>query len=183
MCYSRQVRLDKALRACRVRYARKSSFVFVRSSCLWFPPQSAVKKSRSAKARAGRQVGRSLSRNCTPIADRERRTAGRKVAEGSPTSRLLHLSSAKSTEQSENVYENKGRGQEVERSSAVSGVDPPLTRLATLATVPPGKRAGHEVWSGRGSRSRTSSAYPCQRYAERLARPGSGQRSGRSLFH
>jgi hypothetical protein len=56
--YNRAVRLDKALRACRVRYARKSSFAFVRSSCLWFLPPTEVKKSRSAKARAGRQMGR-----------------------------------------------------------------------------------------------------------------------------
>ena len=32
-----------------VRYARKSSFVFVRSSCLWFLPQSTVEKSRSQR--------------------------------------------------------------------------------------------------------------------------------------
>ena len=69
--------------------------------------------------------------------------------------RLLNLNSP---EQSENVYENKGRGQEVEN---------PLTRFATLATLPdfwgpmvrsesdqksdsPGKRAAaDEVWSGR----------------------------------
>ena len=56
--YNSAVRSDKALRACRVRYARKSSFVFVRSSCLWFLPPSTVEKSRSAKARAGRQMGR-----------------------------------------------------------------------------------------------------------------------------
>jgi hypothetical protein len=42
------------------------------------------------------------------------RAAGRKVAEASPTSRLLNFSAAKSGEQSENVYENKGRGNEVE---------------------------------------------------------------------
>jgi hypothetical protein len=53
-------------------------------------------------------MGRSLSRDWTLIADRKRRTAGRKVLEGSPTSRLLNLSTAKSGEQSENVYENKG---------------------------------------------------------------------------
>jgi len=46
------------VRPCRLGYARKSSFVFVRSSCLWFLPPSAVEKSRSAKARAGRQMGR-----------------------------------------------------------------------------------------------------------------------------
>jgi len=49
--YNWVVRSDKALRACRVRYARKSSFVF--GSCLWFLLPSAVRKSRSAKARAG----------------------------------------------------------------------------------------------------------------------------------
>jgi len=54
--YNRRVRSDKALRACRVRYARKSSFVFIRSSRLWFLPPSTVEKSR--KARAGRQMGR-----------------------------------------------------------------------------------------------------------------------------
>jgi hypothetical protein len=41
--------------------------------------------------------------------------------------RLLNLNSP---EQSENVYENKGRGQEVQK---------PLTRLATLATLYPGR--------------------------------------------
>ena len=41
--------------------------------------------------------------------------------------RLLNLNSP---EQSENVYENKGRGQEVQK---------PLTRLATLATLSPGR--------------------------------------------
>jgi hypothetical protein len=81
-----------------------------------------------------------LSRNWTPIADRKRRAAGRKMAQGSPTARHLNLSTAKSGEQSENVYENKGRGQEVERSSAASGIDPPLTRLATLATLSPKER-------------------------------------------
>ena len=56
--YNSAVRSDKALRACRVRYARKSSFVSFRCSCLWFLPPSAVEKSRSARARAGRQMGR-----------------------------------------------------------------------------------------------------------------------------
>jgi len=88
-----------------------------------------------------------LSRNWTPIADRKRRTAGRKVVQGSPTSRLLLLSTAKSGEQSENVYENKGRGQKVERSSAVSGIDPPLTRLATLATLSARESADDDVRS------------------------------------
>jgi hypothetical protein len=53
---------------------------------------------------------KSLSRTVpdqTPTA--RPRGAGRKVAEGSPTSRLLNLSIAKSGEQSENVYENKGQ--------------------------------------------------------------------------
>jgi hypothetical protein len=50
--YNRRVRLGKALRACRVRYARKSSSVFVCSSSLWFPPfvesrSRGVKLSRS----------------------------------------------------------------------------------------------------------------------------------------
>jgi hypothetical protein len=100
-------KVGPTLKPRRLGYARKSSFVFVLSPYLWFLPPSAVEKSRSAKARAGRQVGRSLSRVWTPIADRKRGTAGRKVAEGSPTSRLLNLSTAKSAEQSENVYENK----------------------------------------------------------------------------
>jgi hypothetical protein len=56
--YNHPVRSDKALRACRVRYARKSSFGFARSSCLWFLPPSAVEKSRSGNTRAGRQMGR-----------------------------------------------------------------------------------------------------------------------------
>ena len=47
--YNWAVRSNKALRACRVRYARKSSFGFVRSSCLWFLPPSAVEKSRSQR--------------------------------------------------------------------------------------------------------------------------------------
>jgi hypothetical protein len=136
-------------------------------SCLWLLPPSTVKKSRSAKARAGRQMGRWADRcrgvgHQLPTASAGRRpgrrrltprppgsstyrrqnrgnkarmsmktkdkykkslsptvpdqtptarprAAGRKVAEGSPTSRLLNLSTAKSTEQSENVYENKGQ--------------------------------------------------------------------------
>jgi hypothetical protein len=53
-------------------------------------------------------------------------------ADGSSTSGVLHFSTAKWGEQSENVYENKGRAQKV------AG---PLTRLATLATLSPGKRA------------------------------------------
>jgi hypothetical protein len=56
--YNCAVSSGKALRACRVHYARKSSFVSLRGSCLWFLPQSTVEKSRSAKARAGRQMGR-----------------------------------------------------------------------------------------------------------------------------
>ena len=56
--YNSAARSDKALRACRVRYARTSSSVFVRNACLWFLPRSAVEKSRSARARAGRQMGR-----------------------------------------------------------------------------------------------------------------------------
>jgi hypothetical protein len=56
--YNSLVRSDKALRACRVCHARKSSFVFLRSSCLWFLLPIAVKKSRSTSARAGSQMGR-----------------------------------------------------------------------------------------------------------------------------
>ena len=54
-----------------------------------------VKESRSGRPRAG--------------CDRRARAAVRKVAEGAPTSRLLNLATAKSGEQSENVYENKGQ--------------------------------------------------------------------------
>jgi hypothetical protein len=42
------------VRPCRIGYAP----FFVIGSCLWFLPPSAVEKSRSAKARAGRQMGR-----------------------------------------------------------------------------------------------------------------------------
>jgi hypothetical protein len=58
------------------------------------------------------------SRSGRPRADRDRRAraAVRKVAEGSPTSRLLNFSTVKSREQSENVYENKGQVQEVAES-------------------------------------------------------------------
>ena len=118
-----------------------SSVVPACGSCLPLQSRSrGVKESRSRRPRADR--------------DRRARVAGRKVAEGSPTSRLLKVSTAKSREQSENVYENKGRGQKVKRSSAVSGIDPPLTRLATLATLSPGKRAADEVWSETRSNAR-----------------------------
>ena len=149
------VRSGKALRACRVRYARKSSLVFIRGSCLWFLPPSAVEKSRSQRveelgdpeptaaiargpqARRWRRVPRRLDSSTYRLQNRGNkarmymktkhkykkslssrlpdktptagpRAAGRKVAEGSPTSRLLNLSTAKPGEQSENVYENKG---------------------------------------------------------------------------
>jgi hypothetical protein len=101
--YNYPVRSDRALGACRVRYARKSYFVFVRTSCLWFLPPSAVEKSRSAGPKAD--------------LDRRSRAACRKVAEGSPTSRLLNLSTAKSREQSQNVYENKEQ-KKVEQSGS-----------------------------------------------------------------
>ena len=55
------------------------------------------------------------------------------------------LLDSNSTEQSDNVYENKERGKKVERSRAVSGIDPPLTRLATLATLSPRERAFDRV--------------------------------------
>ncbi len=41
------VGLAEALTTCRVRYARKPSFVFVCSSCLWFLPPIAVEESKS----------------------------------------------------------------------------------------------------------------------------------------
>jgi hypothetical protein len=75
IAYNYPVRSDKALGACRVRYARKSSFVFVRTSCLWFLPPSAVEKSRSGgtqsrprPSRAGRmpEGGGGLSNVSTP---------------------------------------------------------------------------------------------------------------------
>jgi hypothetical protein len=47
-------------------------------------------------------------RSGRPRADHTARAAGQKVGEGFPTSRLLNFSTAKSGEQSENVYENKG---------------------------------------------------------------------------
>jgi len=71
------------------------------------------------------------------MADRKRQTSGRRLADGSPMSRLPNKSTTKSGKQSENVYENKGRGKKVVRSSALSGIDPPLTRFATLSTLPP----------------------------------------------
>ena len=77
-----------------------------------------------------RSRGVKVSRSGRPKARHMTRAAGRKVAEGSPTSRLLNFSTSKSGEQSENVYENKGRSQDVEK---------PLTRLATLATLSPGR--------------------------------------------
>ena len=43
-----------------------------------------------------------------PKADRTARAGVRKAAEGSPTAPLVRLLTAKSAEQSENVYENKG---------------------------------------------------------------------------
>jgi hypothetical protein len=58
-------------------------------------------------------MGRSLSRIWTPIANRKRRATGRKAAQGFPTSPLVSLLTAKSAEQSENVYENKGQVQKV----------------------------------------------------------------------
>ena len=113
-------------------------------------------ESRSRGVQKPGQAGRSFSKNWTPVADRRRRTAGRKVAQGFPTSRLPNLSTTKSVEQSENVYENKGRGKRIERSSALSGIDPPLTRLATFATLSPGKQADDEVRSGTRSDLRKS---------------------------
>ena len=47
------------------------------------------------------------------FADHKRLTAGRTVAEGSRTSRLLKLPTAKSGEQSQNVDENTGEVQKV----------------------------------------------------------------------
>ena len=83
---------------CRTGHARKSSFVFIRSPCLWFLLTNAVKKSRSQRVKEWETQSR-------PRPSR----AGR-VPEGGggpPTSRLLNCSTAKVGEQSENVYENK----------------------------------------------------------------------------
>ena len=57
----------------------------------------------------------------------------RKVAVGSSTARLLDSLAPKFNERSGNVYENKGRGKKVKKSSS----QVPLTRLATLATPSP----------------------------------------------
>jgi hypothetical protein len=54
--YNSAVRSAKPLRTCRVRYARKSSFAFIRSSCLRFVRPNAVKKSRSCEAESGSQA-------------------------------------------------------------------------------------------------------------------------------
>ena len=72
-----------------------------------------VKKSRSCEARS-----RGQARRCLRVVTLRLSTLD---------SQLLDSNSA---EQSENVYENKERGKKVERSRAVSGIDPPLTRLA-----------------------------------------------------
>jgi len=124
--YNYPVRSDRALGACRVRYARKSYFVFVRTSCLWFLPPSAVEKSRSAGPKAD--------------LDRRARAACRKVAEGSPTSRLLNLSTAKSREQSQNVYENKEQAKCQVAQTAGSAV-------CGFSMIP---------WTGRGPQTRRS---------------------------
>ena len=87
----------------------------------WFLPvvsasNVAVKKSRSAKARAGRQMGRWADR-CRGIGH-QLPTASDGPQAGrwrwhSSTSRLLDFSTGISAEQSENVYENKRQGQKV----------------------------------------------------------------------
>ena len=71
--YNHPARSEKALRACRVRYARKSSFVFVRSSCLWFLPQSAVEKSRSQRVGKWEIPEPTATVGCRPQAGRWRR--------------------------------------------------------------------------------------------------------------
>ena len=142
--------VGQGVRPCRIGYA--SSFVFVCSSCLWFQPPAqsrsrGVTESRSGRPRADRDrraraTGRKLAEGSPTsrtyrLQNRENKArmsmktkdkykkslsrtvpdqtptarpwaAGRKVAEGSPTSRHLSSSAARSTEQSENVYENKG---------------------------------------------------------------------------
>jgi len=130
--------LVKALRACRECYARKSSFVFVCSPCLWFLPPSTVEKSRSAGPKAD--------------LDRRARAACRKVAEGSPTSRLLNLSTAKSREQSQNVYENKEQAKCQVAQTAGSAV-------CGFSMIP---------WTGRGPQTRRSSLHQNRRNKARM---------------
>jgi hypothetical protein len=107
-------------------------------SCLWFLPPSTVEKSRSQRAEE--------SRSGRPRADRDRcaRAAGRKVAEGSLTSRLLSLSTARSREQSENVYENKGQ---VQKSLVAQTAGSAVCGFSMIAVA------------GRGSQTRRSALH------------------------
>jgi len=131
--YNSAVRSDKALRACRVCYVRKSSFVFA-----FLPVVSASKYSREveeckSKGRwADGQVGRSLSRNWTPIADRKRRTAGRKAAAGpqrldSSTDRLRNRGNKArmSMKTKDKVKKSKSQGVEELRSCQVQSQSSP----------------------------------------------------------
>jgi len=112
---------------------------------LFLPVVSASKCSReveeceSKRRQADGQVGRSWSRNWTPIADRKRRTAGRKVEQVSPTTRLLTLSTAELGEQSENVYENKGRGKKSSGQAQALALTHPSPRSLLSSPSPRGR--------------------------------------------
>ena len=108
------------------------------------------KQAQVGRWAGGQIVVEELDTHCRPQAtDRGPEGGG-----GLPNVSTPQLIDRKTGEQSENVYENKGRCQKVGESSAVTGVDPPLIRLAPLATLSPGKRAAEEVWSGTRSNAR-----------------------------
>jgi len=91
------------VRPCRIGYAGKCSSVFICGPCLWFLPFLQSKSPGVKVSRSGR-----------PNADRISLAAGRKAAAGRPDdSNPSTCRPAKSGEQSENVYENKGQVQNV----------------------------------------------------------------------